>query len=133
MLYYFKVAGDSIYLSQQSKAQFENNVDRNNGETKVQELFETFEVFEVEIEHNKKKFKNKQKLFKLVENIYYCEIVSYFLTVLLNCMYLADFQSGGLEGMSTAVLVIGIAHIVWNVAVYILYAVFRLPLDYQIN
>jgi hypothetical protein len=31
LLYYFKVAGDSIYLSQQTKKQFEDAVDRTNG------------------------------------------------------------------------------------------------------
>ena len=87
----------------------------------------------MEINHNKKKFRTKHRLFKLIENIYYCEIVSYFLTVLLNCMYLGNYQAGGVLGMKEAILVISIIHLVWNTLVYLLYAVFRLPLDYQTN
>jgi len=90
-------------------------------------------VFEVEINHNKQKFHGKYRLFKLVENIYYCEIVSYAVTVLLNCMYLAQQQSGGVYGMPVAINVVSALQLIWNIGVYVLYATFRLPLDYHIN
>jgi hypothetical protein len=49
-------------------------------------------------------------------------------------LYLVDYQTDQtIPYMDQGILAVGIVLACWNALVYIIYAVFRLPLDYQIN
>lgn len=91
LVYHFKVSGAAIYLSKQSKFVFEHSVKRTDGEAKINALMSTFPTFLTEIKDNKKSFRNYFWLFRVVENLFYLEMLCYALAVIINGLYLADY------------------------------------------
>ena len=86
------------YLSDQTKTNFLNNVNRKNRSTKLIELMEQSEYFKIEVEYNFNKLRNRDLMKKLCWIDYYpFKIFIFTIDFLLNFYMLEFYESNGDE------------------------------------
>ena len=84
------------YLSEQTKTNFLDNVNRKNRSTKLIELMEQSEYFKIEVEYNFTKLRNRDLMKKLCWIDYYpFKICIFILDGLLNFYMLEYYESNG--------------------------------------
>ena len=84
------------YLSEQTKTNFLNTVNRKNRSTKLIELMEQSEYFKIEVEYNFNKLRNRDLMKKLCWIDYYpFKIFIFIVDLILNFYYLEVVESNG--------------------------------------
>ena len=84
------------YLSEQTKTNFLNTVNRKSRNTKLIELMEQSEYFRIEVEYNFYKLRNRELMKKLCwMNYYPFKIVIFIIDIILNIYMLFILHSNG--------------------------------------
>lgn len=92
--YHFSVLSKCLYLSEETKKSFLNEVDRSSQGSKLSGMLANIEYFQIEMENNEERFRNYYLLYKLfgAGKTYYFELTCLILCFINNILLLVDFQ-----------------------------------------
>jgi len=126
------------YLSKNTKIDFYHNVNRENRYTKLYDLMEYCEFFQMEIFYNFNRSKS-DKLFVLFNktNFYICELLLFLLLLGINLimfsLYTNDHLADGLQKGTNLVFGLGLANLILNAITIIIWFYTKFQLYYSIE
>jgi len=138
--YHFEVLSKCLYLSEETKKAFLEEVDRSSQETKISGLLANIEYFKIEMENNQKRFKNYYLLYKIFGggNTWYFEMCCLVISFIMNILLLVDLQNDGQNihfalQYKTTVLVLGLIEISLSGAAILAYIILNYSLQKKIS
>ncbi len=92
--YHFAVLSKCLYLSEETKKNFLNKVDRSSQGAKISGLLAKIEYFQIEMENNEERFKNYYLLYKIfgAGKTYYFELSCLIICFINNVLLMVDLQ-----------------------------------------
>ena len=92
--YYFQVPFKCSYLSSLTKEKFLLNVDRTSNESKLTGIFDNIENFEVEMDHNMRKFRGTHFIYTIfgTGDTFYLQFILISISFIINCLLLINLN-----------------------------------------
>ena len=139
--YYFPIQAKCFYLSDETKNNFINNIDRTSSEAKITGLLSNAKFFKYEMEYSQKWFKTLKfhEMFGSGRQIYFFEVWTFLLSCAINFILLVYFdshqnvESQNFITKSKFILAFGIIEIILSLISIISFFYLNYPMKVKIN
>jgi hypothetical protein len=135
----FKAPGKFVFLSTETRNEFESEVDRSSGAAKINALVNEYKYFKLEMDHYERHFRKRYWVFKyVVENLYVAEILVYIICLALNFTLIFDLGNQNSQQITHLSLIevyfgLGYTVVAISLIAWLIWVISRLGFSFQMG